>query len=145
MSFQLPPVVKLAERLLVEIEKAVRRFARYHKYTVGADLRVQAMRVCKLAHRAWRDRRLQADWIAKLVWAVDDLKLNLQLVKQLQAFASFAQFEMLSRLAVDLGKQTGGWHKQQHPKSQNAGAGPAPQQCAQILSTRAASQCEATA
>jgi hypothetical protein len=36
VSFTLPPVVKQAERLLVEIELAVRRFPRYHKYALGA-------------------------------------------------------------------------------------------------------------
>jgi len=143
MSFELPPIVKLAERLLVEIEQAVRRFPRYHKYTVGKELRAQAMRVCKLAHRAWRDRPRQADWLSRLVWAVDDLKLNLQLGSRVKAFASFAQFEMLARLVADLGKQTGGWHKQNHPKGQNAGVHRTSPQSAQILSTPAASMCEA--
>ena len=42
MSFSLPPIVKAAERLLLEIEQAVRRFPRYHKYTHGTRLREQA-------------------------------------------------------------------------------------------------------
>ena len=143
MSFTLPPVVKQAERLLVEIELAVRRFPRYHKYAVGADLRAKAMDACRLAHRAWRDRKHQAGWIAQLVWVVDDLKLCLQLGSRIKVFASFAQFEMLSRLACDLGKQVGGWHKQ-HPKGQD-GSADARDQRAQILSTPAASIAEANA
>jgi len=143
VSFQLPPIVKLAERLLLEIEQAVRRFARYHKYALGADLRAQAMHVCRLAQRAWRDAKRQAEWLAQLVWAVDDLKLTLQLGSRIKAFASFAQFEMLARLAADLGKQTGGWYKQKHLKGQNADAVTASPQRAQILSTRAASNLEA--
>ncbi len=143
MSFVLPPIVKLAERVLVEIEQAVRRFARFHKYTFGSELRTQAMRVCRLAHRAWRDRARQAEWLTKLVWSIDDLKLSLQLGSRIQAFASFAQFEMLSRLIVDLGRQTGGWHKQHHPNGQNAYARDASSQRAKILSTQAASMCEA--
>lgn len=39
MSFAIPPIVKLSERILVEIEQAVRRFARFHKYTFGSSLR----------------------------------------------------------------------------------------------------------
>jgi hypothetical protein len=54
MSFSLPPAVKLAERLRLEIEQAVRRFPRYHKYTTGTDLRSCAKRVVLLAHRGWR-------------------------------------------------------------------------------------------
>ena len=145
MSFTLPPIVKLAERLLVEIEQAVRRFPRYHNYAVGADLRSTAMEVCRLAHRAWRDRARQAEWVARLVWAVDDLKIDLQLGSRVRAFASFSQFEMLSRLACDLGKQTGGWHKRKTPEQCQNGSADARGQRAQILSTPAASTCEANA
>lgn len=41
MPFELPPIVKQAERLMLEIEIAVRQFPRYHKYAVGAELREQ--------------------------------------------------------------------------------------------------------
>ena len=138
MSFVLPPIVRLAERLLVDIEHAVRRFARFHKYTFGSDLRAQAMKVAQLAHRAWRDRMRQAEWLSKLVWAVDDLKLSLQLGSRIHAFASFGQFEQLARVASDLGRQTGGWHKQLHPKGQNGQHRTADQR-AQILSSPATS------
>jgi hypothetical protein len=83
------------------------------------------------------------EWIRQLVRAVDGLKIRLQLGSRVRAFGSFAQFEMLARLAADLGKQTGGWHRQQHPKVQNAGAISAPSQRDQILSTRTASMIEA--
>ena len=41
--------------------------------------------------------------------AVDDLKLQIQLAKELQVFRNFAEFERLSVLAVQIGKQSGGW------------------------------------
>ena len=123
---------------MLEIEQAVRRFPRYHKYAHGAKLREQAMNIARLTHRAWRDQARREMWIVKLVWAVDDLKLSLQLGKEIEAFVSFAQFEMLARLAADLGKQCGGWRKQQHRDSQNAMAGKPPSQRAEILSSRAA-------
>lgn len=77
------------------------------------------MKVAKLSHRAWRDRVRQAQWVEKLVWAVDDLKLSLQLGVKIRAFPSFAVFEELARLAADLGRQIGGWHRKHHPKNQN--------------------------
>jgi hypothetical protein len=46
------PIWRDANRLLVAIEQAVRRFPRYHKYTLGTDLRRQAMNVCRLILRA---------------------------------------------------------------------------------------------
>ena len=138
MSFAPPPIVKLAERLMLEIEQAVRKFPRYHKYAVGADLRADSRKVAQLAHRAWRQRARQSELVTRLVWAVDDLKITMQLASQLRAFGSFGQFEALARIARDLGKQVGGWHRQQHPKEQSASAGE-PSQRLQILSTHAAS------
>ncbi|MDR3389889.1 MAG: four helix bundle protein [Rudaea sp.] len=142
MSFELPPVVKQAELMLDEVEKAVHRFARFHKYTFGMMLREQAFKVARLAHRAWRDRARQGEWLDRLVWSVDDLKLTLQLGKRIRAFASFGQFEMIARITAELGKQVGGWKRQQqHPNGQNAQPGVEAQR-PKILSTRAAS-CEA--
>jgi len=138
MASAAPAIVKQAETLLVEIERAVHRFSRSHKYPYGMELRALAMKVAKLAHRAWRDRAHQMMWIEKLNWAIDDLKLSLQLGCKVRAFQSFAVFEELARLAADLGRQIGGWHRKQHPKSQNDRR-TALDQRAQTLSSRAAS------
>ena len=129
-----PAIVKLSERVLLEIEVIVRNFARYHKYAIGAELREQARTVARLANRAWRDQPRRGEFVGRLVFAVDDLKQSIQLGKSVQAFKSFAQFEVLIRLVSDLGRQCGGWQKQQL-KGQNqqtrASAGRA-----QILSAR---------
>lgn len=139
MAYELPQIVRSAERLLLEIEQAVSRWPRIHRYTHGALLRQQAMSVAQLTHRAWRDRRRQIDWIAELARAIDDLKLSLQLGKQIQAFASFAQFEMIARLAAETGRQCGGWLKQVHSKGQNTAEPRVPQQRTTILSSQVAS------
>ncbi len=139
MSFELPPIVKLAERLTKEVELAVRSFPRYHKYALGTDIRRQAMHVARLAHRTWRDRAHQVEWTGRLSIAIDDLKLSLQIGKQIEAFRSFEQFEHLGRIANDLGRQCGGWLKQQRSRGQNEPAPQAPAQRPQILSSRAAS------
>jgi len=106
------PIWRDANRLLVEVELAVRHFPRYHKYALGTDLRRQAMTVCRCIVRAataqseTRERTLE-----RLVLAVEDLKLSIQLAKELHAFASFAEFARLAELAVTVGKQSGGWRK----------------------------------
>ena len=139
MPFGLPPIAKAAERLLVEIEQAVHGVPRSHKYAIGKDLREQAMQVTRLCHRAWRDRHQQLTWTTQLVWAVDELRLTMQLGSRIKAFKSFRQFEMLIRLTEDLGRQAGGWKRQQeqHRKGQNPTREAAPER-AQILSTCAA-------
>ena len=86
MKQEYPPIVRLAERLVVQTEEAVRGFARYHKYTLGTELRQQVQQVYRLAHRAWRDKSKQLEWLTQLVWAVDELKLSMQLAQQLKAF-----------------------------------------------------------
>lgn len=139
MTHQAPDIVKLAERVLVEIEQAVKGFARYHKYASGADLRAQARRVAEIANRAWRDQPRRAEWIGRLVFTIDDLKMRMQVSKLIGAFKSFKQFEALIRLVSDLGKQCGGWHKQQHSKGQNHQSLSIGER-AQILSARDTSQ-----
>ena len=143
MTFSIPPIVKQAERLLFEIEKAVSSFARYQKYSFGTDLRDQARSVCVQTHRAWRHHGNRPALIALLIDQIDELKLLLQLGARLHAFASFRQYEMLARLASDVGKQAGGW-KRQHLKTRNEQPVAAAQR-GQILSTPAASIYEANA
>nr|BBJ03773.1 hypothetical protein YBY_16210 [Marinobacter nauticus] len=135
---QLPEIAKKAERLLIDIEQAVRGFVRYHKYTLGTDLRTQAMAIVRLCHRAWRDRSRQLHWVSELIWAIDELKLSLQLGSQLKAFKNFSQFERLIRAAEEVGRSAGGWKRQLHRKGQNSGTAPGRER-AQILSGQATS------
>ena len=99
------PIWRDASQLLLETERAVRHFTRYHKYTLGTEMRQQAMKICQLVSRAWRDKAHTADILPRLVLAVDDLKIQLQLGRELQAFRNFAEFEQLAGLAVRVGKQ----------------------------------------
>ncbi|QVL49252.1 MAG: four helix bundle protein [Thiocapsa sp.] len=105
------PIWRDANRLLLGIEQAVRQFPRYHKYTLGTDLRRQAMTVCRLILRAADKGEGQRARVTRVVEAVDDLKIQIQLGKELQAFHSFRQFQELAELAVAVGKQSGGWRK----------------------------------
>lgn len=64
------PIWRDANQLLLEIEQAVRKFPRYYKYSVGTDLRRQAMGVVRLILRAYHadgDRKRQ---VKRLVFAV---------------------------------------------------------------------------
>ena len=50
--YQQLPLWRDANRLLLEVEQAVRGFLRYHKYTLGAELRRLSLNVCRLVARA---------------------------------------------------------------------------------------------
>jgi hypothetical protein len=136
-----PPILQAIQRLRSDIERAVPGFPRKYRYSLGAQLREEIHAVARLANRAWRDRVQVRRWTTSLVWAVDELKQTMQVAKEVKAFASFAQFEMLVREAEELGKQCGGWkrqHRADHPIGQNA-PGYAQGQRAQTLSTSGAS------
>lgn len=135
---QLPEIAKKSERLLVDIEQAVHGFYRYHKYSIGSDLRNQAMAVVRLCHRAWRDRSNQAQRVSDLIWAIDELKLTTQLGSHIRAFKSFRQFELIIRAAEEIGRCAGGWRREIHLKSQDSSRNVSMER-AQILSGRAAS------
>ena len=117
----LPPVYRDCQRLLLHTEQSVMRFSRYHKYTVGTDLRKQAFTLMRTVHRAVYDRTQQSQHIHTLLWQVDDFKLTLQLASDIGAFvqtsskaakpqgAGFSAFETAARLVVAIGKQCGGW------------------------------------
>lgn len=126
------PIWRDANRLLLEVEQSVRHFPRYHKYTLGSEMRGQAMNICRLIQRAWfeqRDKKHNAvpselpAKLDKLINAVDDLKLQLQLAKELQAFRHFAEFQRLAELAVSVGRQSGGWRKRATGRRPEAGGG----------------------
>lgn len=132
-----PPIARLSHRILGDVETAVRRFPRFHKYSVGADLRAHAMQVARCIHKAWRDAEQRLPRVMEVCSAVDDLKISMQLAKQVRAFGSFAEFEALALLVNEIGQQSGGWLKKLQSKGRNEQVRE-PAQCAQILSTRAA-------
>lgn len=83
---QLPPIYRDCRRLLLHTEVCVQRFSRYHKYTVGTDLRQQAMIIMRGVHVAVYDKANQLRHIQALVWEMDAYKLTLQLAIDIGAF-----------------------------------------------------------
>ena len=87
--------------------QAVLRFSRYHKYTLGSELRQTAQRLCRLVARAndaHGERRAAA--LDELVLAVEEMKTLLTLAQETKAFANFNEFAVAAELAVGLGKQS---------------------------------------
>jgi len=142
MTPPLPPIYRDCRRLLLHTEEVVRRFSRYHKYTVGTDLRQQAMVLMRSVHQAVYDKTHQLRHVQALVWRVDDYKLTLQLAIELGAFVhgkagravqsaasanagappGFAAFETAAQLASQIGKQCGGWQKAAEQKGASSAA-----------------------
>ncbi|WP_006786420.1 four helix bundle protein [Thiorhodospira sibirica] len=106
------PLWRDATRLVTEMEKIVREFPRYHKYTLGNELRKTTYRICQTIHRAHSRQHSRARLVQELSELIDDLKLQIQLAKEVQAFRNFSQFQRVAEQAVNLGRQAGGWLKQ---------------------------------
>jgi len=111
------PLWRDANRLLLLIEDAVRGFPRYHKYTLGSDLRKQAMNIVRLIARAVHDREGRAQHIKRLVFSIDDMKVLIQLGKEVKAFQNFKVFQVAAEIAVALGRQSGGWLRRMRPEA----------------------------
>lgn len=121
----LPPVYRQIRQLVLLLEQAVMRFSRYHKYGVGADLRQQAMMCWRWVHRACHDGgAAQAQHVQALVWAVDELKLTLQLAHAVGAFGNAQVFGQAVELVVSVGKQCGGWHREVVSRGKRSVAAP---------------------
>ncbi len=45
-----------AKQVLLLVEPWGRVFPHYHKYTLGTELRQQALLICTLVNKAWRDK-----------------------------------------------------------------------------------------
>lgn len=105
------PIWRDSQQLLLLIEQAVRHFPRYHKYTLGSELRRQAMLICRLLARAYNDKERRLRHVMSLHDAIEDLKIQIQLAKELAAFRHFQEFDTIARLAVAVGKQSGGWRQ----------------------------------
>lgn len=119
------PIWRDAQRLLVWAEQAVRGFARYHKYTVGTQIRQQALLVCRgvLRSQAQTGRERLAG-VTDLHLAAEELKLLLQLAKEVRAFRSWAEFEQGVDLALAVARQAAGWRKAlQSAQANRFGAG----------------------
>lgn len=104
------PILRDVNRLLLKTERAVHAFPRYHKYTIGNELRTPAMRLCRLLTRAIAaadEKRLC--YVQQLVDTIGDLKIAIQPAKELKAFSGFNTFQRQAELVVAIGKQGGAW------------------------------------
>ena len=98
------PIYKASYDLCLSLEQVVRSFSRYHKYTLGTDLRDGARRVLKLVVRA-NTRRDKVPVLLELREEVEELKVILRLCQDVKAFANFDAFEQAITKAVEIAKQ----------------------------------------
>lgn len=108
MQYDNLPIFRSCMQLVVYIETIVRRFEKYHKYTIGVDLRRRSQRMLFLIHRA-NTARQKETLLLRLRDGCEDMKMTIRIAKELQAFGGFKQFEESSRLCVEVCRQAQAW------------------------------------
>ncbi len=111
------PIFRTAFQLTVYLEEAVRRMPRYHKYAIGARMRDRCAKALRLIIRANNVRigpgpagaSARSRALEELRLEIEALKTDIQIGKELKAFASFDAFRVAAGLAVNLGRQCEGW------------------------------------
>ena len=93
------PIFKQMLELTVHIEKTVRRFPRYHKYTLGSEI---------AEANSTRERRAL---LMELRNTLERLKIHLVLAKEVQAFHKARAFYQVSEMVVAVSRQNEGWLK----------------------------------
>lgn len=106
------PIYKSSYDLCLYLEQAVRGFSRYHKYSMGAELRDGARRVLKLIVRA-NSREDKKAVLLEIREELEGLKVLLRLCQDVKAFPRFNSFEHAIGLVVEIAKQNEGWLKSQ--------------------------------
>ncbi len=106
------PIYKSSYDLCLYLERVVHGFSRYHKYTLGGDLRDAARRVLKLIVRA-NARRDKRELLHDIREETEELKVVLRLCQDVKAFANFNSFEHAIGLVTEIAKQNEGWLKSQ--------------------------------
>lgn len=108
MRYENLPIFKSCLNLCIYIETIVKGFEKYHKYTIGVDLRVTSKEILFMINRA----NLSKNRSEKLVLLRDkceDMKILILLCKELKAFRSFKQFEYSTKLCIEVCKQAQNW------------------------------------
>jgi hypothetical protein len=106
------PIYKKAFDTVVYFEQIVRHFSRYHKYTLGTDLRNTSREIVKLIVKA-NNARNKKPYLLAIRENLEDLKLLIRVSKEVRAFNNFNSFQHAIQLTVETSKQNEGWLKSQ--------------------------------
>ncbi len=111
MKYENLPIYKASMDFCVYAENLVKGFSRYHKYTIGTDLRNNAKEILFLIHRANIDQENKFLHVKKLVFKIEDTKTLISLAKELKVYKSFNSYEHSLKLIVLVAKQAQAWYK----------------------------------
>lgn len=104
------PIYKAALDMVVYFEKIVVGFSRYHKYTLGSELRMMAKQVVIKIIRA-NNAIDKKSFLADLLELLEEIKVTIHIAKEVKVFHSFNSFEVCVRHLDNVTRQCSGWFK----------------------------------
>ena len=96
------PIYKQAMDVAVHFEKVVAGFSRYHKYTLGTELRNKSREIVAQIIRANAERD-KAPKLIELRGQLDEQFILIRLAKEVQAFKSFSAYQFTVEQVACLG------------------------------------------
>ncbi|MEO5346681.1 MAG: four helix bundle protein [Magnetococcus sp. YQC-9] len=105
------PIFRAAFDLAVHMEKIVRHFSRYHKFTIGTELRNHSQKVLSQVIVANNTVQREPVLLA-LRQELEQFKVLSRLCHESGGFASVKSYLFVAERIVDLAKQNEGWLKQ---------------------------------
>jgi hypothetical protein len=88
------PIYKQAMDVAVHFETIVAGFSRYHKYTLGAELRNQSRAIVSLIIQA-NNERDKAPKLRELRQALEERLVLIRLAKEVKAFKNFSAYQFV--------------------------------------------------
>lgn len=104
------PIYKKAMDVAVHFEKVVAGFSRYHKYTIGTELRNKSREILGLIVRA-NSSPEKLSLLLEFRQRLENLMILVRLSKEVQAFKSFKSFQFAIEEVVSISRQNEGWIK----------------------------------
>ena len=103
---------KKAMDLTIYLEKIVKNFSRYHKYTLGSELRQRSREIVELIIKA-NTAEKKLPFLLELRERLEGLKVLIRICKEVKAFHRFNSFVYGSQQVIELSRQNEGWIKGQ--------------------------------
>ena len=104
------PIFKRTMDLSVLMEQIVLHFSRYHKYTLGSELRTMCHDALASIVEA-NSTRERGPVLLKLRMLLERIKIHLVIAREVKAFHSRNSFSQATEIVVELCRQNEGWIK----------------------------------
>jgi len=104
------PIYRDAYDLSLHIEKIVRNFSRYHKYTLGTELRIKTWNILEKIIEA-NNSKHKKEHLLELRQKLETLKVLTRLCHDSGSFSSTKSYLHVAERITVLAKQNEGWIK----------------------------------